>query len=104
MREAARSRLADEATGRAADSAAANPFHLAATRFLSGWRAKLTSGRADEISRSAAEQLAPAQAQSAPQHARPAHGRLAQPYGDMVVVARGPLAGVAEEPSGVRER
>jgi hypothetical protein len=102
-REAAQSRLATEAVSRAASSVAVNSFNLAVARLLNAWKTRLTSGRAAEAPRPAADPVASAVPDIAALPYRPRRVRGAHPYADMVIIARGPVVGVAEQPSGVRD-
>ena len=103
-REAARRRLADEAVeGGAANRVAVNPFNLAVARVLTAMSSWLSSGRVAGAPRTVggdgAELLR--ETEHEPRPAR--SSRPAQPYTDMVVIARGPLAGVREQPSAVSD-
>lgn len=101
--EAVRSRLAAEATaGKAERASRGNPLKLAFASILSAWNARLGSGRAAGLPESVAE-FGPIAAEVAGQPHRSARSRLSRPYADMVVIARGPRAGVTEQPSGVSD-
>lgn len=101
--EAARSQLgAEAAAGKAERAAGGNPLKLAFASILSAWNARLGSGRAAGLPESVAEPGLIA-ADVAGQPHRSARGRLSQPYADMIVIARGPRAGVTEQPSGVSD-
>lgn len=102
-REAAQRRLADEAVSRAATSITDNPFNLAVARFLNAWKTRLTLRRAAEAPRPATDPVASAVPEIVALPYRPQRVQGAQPYADMVVIARGPVVGVAEQPSGVRD-
>jgi hypothetical protein len=102
--EAAWYRLVDEAMD--ARAAAVNPFNLGIARFVSTVKTWFSSNgmqRAPQVDERGG--LA-SNAQSdglleTPWRARPR--RLSQPYADMVVIARGPIAKGAEQPSGVSD-
>jgi hypothetical protein len=102
-REAAQRRLADEAVSRTVSSGAVNPFNLAVARFLNAWKTRITSGRAAKAPRPAADPVAGVLPEIVALPYRPKRVRGAHPYADMVVIARGPVVGVAEQPSGVRD-
>lgn len=99
--EAARSRLGAEAAGKTG-RAGGNPLKLACASILRAWNARLDSGRAAGFPEPVAEPGLNA-ADVAGQPHRSARGRLSQPYADMVVIARGPRAGVTEQPSAVSD-
>lgn len=106
--EAARRRQADEAT-RSASRESVNSFDLGIARFLARMKSWFATGQIDRTSRPALDAAAAArehlaagrQSQRMAPRVRP--NRLAQPYTDMVVVARGPMVNVAEQPSGVSD-
>lgn len=103
-REAAQRRRAEEAVGsRSAGAVGVNPFNLAVARFLSAWSARFASGRATDAPRPVADREGFGKSDVVPQPVREPRGRLAQPYADMVVVARGPMVGVTEQPCGVSD-
>ena len=102
-REAVRRRLVEEAAGGLANADAANPFNLAFARLVSTWKSRIASGRGGEVPQPVAEREETTGSRVVPQRTSTARGRLAQPYADMVIVARGPKAGVVEQPSGVRD-
>ena len=99
---AARSQLGAEAAAGKTGRAGGNPLKLAFASILSAWNARLGSGPAAGLPESVAEPGLIA-ADVAGQPHRSARGRLSQPYVDMVVIARGPIAGVTEQPSGVSD-
>jgi hypothetical protein len=105
--EAARRRRADEALG--FDASLDNPFHLGIAQFVSKIRAWLSSSRTPRATRldepewlvsSVQTEVIQTDSQRTP---RARQRRHSQPYADMVVIARGPLAAVAEQPSGVSD-
>lgn len=107
--EAARRRRADEAMG--IQASAANPFDLGIARFMSTVRAWLASGhtRRAPHGNGRAELAASAQTAAVLENSvrvpRVRPGWPAQPYADMMIIARGPKMDVevVEEPSVVRD-
>ena len=102
-REAEERRLVDQAVKRGASSAAGNPIDLAIGRLLHAWMARFDTKPAAEAPRpvAAPEPAVDANVVALPYRPKPA--ARTQPYADMVVIARGPAAGVAAEPSAVRD-
>jgi hypothetical protein len=98
--EAARRRLAEEATGGDANGIADNTFNLTIARMLRSFRSWFSTENLSEAPRRTVGDTAAVAME--PEPTTPPR-RLAQPYADMVVVARGPLAGVTEKPCVVRD-
>lgn len=105
--ETARQRRVDEAKG--VDATSVNPFNLGIAQFVSKLRAWLSCSRTpraaqlDEpewLSSTMQTEVVQTDRQRTPR-ARPP--RFWQPYADMVVIAQGPLAEIAEQPGGVRD-
>ena len=103
-REAEQRRMADQAARREASSAAENSIDGAIARLMNAWMARFDSTPPAEARRPVAEPKATADAETVSQPQRSTRGRLAQPYADMAVIARGTKAGVVEQPSGVSDR
>jgi hypothetical protein len=101
--EAARRRLTNEAARRETPHGAVNPFMLAIAHVLNTWRSRLAPKRAATGSGHGAEPVATPSAEIVAVSARPKRARAAQPYADMVVIARGPMVNVTEQPSGVSD-
>ena len=101
--EAARSRLSAQAAGTAQRPSFGTPFSLTIAGILGAWRSRLAFGRAAAAPQSIADSGPIPAADVAPRPLRAARGRLVQPYADMVVVARGSMAGVTEQPCGVSD-
>jgi hypothetical protein len=104
QQEAARGRLgAEAAAAQAGIAVGGNPVKLAMASILGAWKALRVSGRVAGPPHPAGafDPIAAVEVASRPH--RPARGRLAQPYADMVVIARGPMAAVTEQPSGVSD-
>ncbi len=102
-REAEQRRMADQAAGNEASSAAENSIDGAIARLLNAWMARFDSTPPAEARHPVAEPKATANAEIVSQPQRSTRGRLAQPYADMIVIARGTKAGVVEQPSVVSD-
>ena len=101
--EALRRRLAEEATRRETSSGAVNPFNLAIARLLNAWQARLAPKRAATGPGQGTDLVATCGPEIVALPERPKRARVAQPYADMVVIARGPVVNVTEQPSGVSD-
>ena len=82
---------------------AVNPFNLAFARVLNAWQARLAPRRAAMGPGHGAEPAVTPGPELVARSERPKRARVAQPYADMVVIARGPVANVTEQPSGVSD-
>lgn len=99
LREAARTRLVEEA---ASGADMASPIARVLDRILLLWRAKIGAGPA-LASRQPISKLGPVAVADVVGPSHPPRARLAQPYADMVIVARGSMVGVTEQPRGVSD-